>query len=146
MNLTVCSTLCKECPFSKESPKGWLGSHSLKDILKTHENEELFSCHLARKTNMTIENIESGEIKICRGYIASATKSGVIFSDSTQNGSELKRLQDKIIKEQKDEEAIILSRDEFKLHHDPYNTSARLSISQEEIRRRQGYKSAIIEE
>lgn len=140
MKLTVCSKLCTECPFSKASPKGWLGFHTLDGVLKAQQEEGLFSCHLARKDEMTSDNIESGEIKICRGYIASATKSGIIFGQNHKNGQELKRLQVLITKESKEDENIILSRDEFKEHHGRQTVSPKRSLSQEEFLRRQGYR------
>ncbi|MBL4773399.1 MAG: hypothetical protein JKX98_07290 [Alcanivoracaceae bacterium] len=138
MNLTMCSKLCVECPFSANSLKGWLGAHTIEAVLESQLNEDLFSCHMARKDEMTADNIESGEIKICRGYIASATKSGKFFGESDINGKELKRLQEQIIKDGKENEDIILSRDEFKEHHGTIDVAKRLSISQDELLRRRG--------
>ncbi len=140
MNLTVCSKLCKECPFSKNAKRGWLGSHTLKGVLIAQQEEELFSCHMARKEGMRSENIETGEIKICRGYIASATKSGITFGQGYKNGSELKRLQELIIKEAQEDEDIILSRLEFAQHHGQPADSPVISISQEELNKRRGYR------
>jgi len=140
MSLNVCSKLCKECPFSKASPKGWLGLHTLKGVLIAQQIEELFSCHMARKEGMSSENIESGEIRICRGYIASATKSGVIFGHHHKNGSELKRLQELIAKEAMEDEDIILSRQEFIQHHSQPADSPAKSLSQEELNKRRGYR------
>ncbi len=139
MNLTVCSKLCSECPFSTNSPKGWLGYHSLDGVLAAQNNEKLFSCHLARKENMTSDNIESGQIKICRGYIASATKSGITFGENDVNGPELQRLQQMIISEDKEDHNIILSQEEFQVHHGEPELSEILSLSKEEMLRRQGY-------
>ena len=140
MDLTVCSKLCNECPFSAAAPKGWLGSHTLDGVLSAQQGEELFSCHMARKENMTSDNIESGEIRICRGYVASATKSGIIFGKNDKNGSELKRLQKLIAEEAKEDENIILSRPEFVEHHGPAIALQKLSISPEEVLKRQGYR------
>ena len=139
MNLTVCSKLCSECPFSTASPKGWLGFHTLDGVLEAQKKEELFSCHLARKDEMTSDNIASGEVKICRGYIASATKSGITFGQNHKNGHELKRLQMLITKEAKEDNNIILSQEEFTTHHGQRAVSPRKSLSQEEFLRRQGY-------
>ena len=146
MKLTVCTKLCSECPFSVASPKGWLGSHTLEGVLEAQKDEGLFSCHLARKENMTSENIESGQVKICRGYVASATKSGTVFGSHNKNGTELRRLQNLIIKEAKEDGNIILSRNEFKEHHGGSTTANMLSISQEEILRRQGYRGSSIKQ
>lgn len=143
MKLTVCSKLCNECPFSQASPKGWLGFHTLDGIIKAQQKEELFSCHLARKDGMTSDNIESGEIKICRGYIASSTKSGITFGENQKNGHELRKLQIQIAVEGKEEENIILSKDEFKEHHGNHHAiSSKISISKEELKQRQGYRGA----
>ena len=139
MNLTVCSKLCVECPFSKASPRGWLGFHTLEGVIEAQQHEELFSCHLARKTGMTSDNIESGEVKICRGYLASATKSGIAFGKNDKNGEELRRLQEQIISEAKEDKNIILSQDEFKDHHGEPDILSKLNISQEEYNRRRGY-------
>ncbi len=140
MKLTVCSKLCSECPFSANSPKGWLGSHSLGGVLAAQNEEKPFSCHLARKEDMTSDSIESGQVKICRGYVASATKSGIMFGDNEVNGPELQRLQQLIISEDREDPNIILSQDEFVVHHahaKPDVTKI-LKISKEELLRRQG--------
>lgn len=140
MKLTVCSKLCSECPFSTNSPKGWLGSHSLRGVLAAQNDEKPFSCHLARKEDMTSDSIESGQVKICRGYVASATKSGIMFGENEVNGPELQRLQQLIISEDREDPNIILSQEEFVVHHahaKPDVTKI-LKISKEELLRRQG--------
>ena len=140
MKLNVCSKLCSECPFSTNSPKGWLGSHSLRGVLAAQDNEKLFSCHLARRENMTGDDIGSGQVKICRGYVASATKSGIVFGEDEVNGPELQRLQQLISSENKEDLNIILSQEEFVVHHahaKPDVTKI-LNISKEELLRRQG--------
>ncbi len=52
---------------------------------------------------MNSDNIESEEANICRGYIANATKSGIIFGQNHKNGRELKKLQKLITKEAEEE-------------------------------------------
>jgi len=79
MELTICSKLCNECPFSASSPKGWLG--------------------------------------LCRGYVASATKSGIEFDNGTDIAEGLKKLQALVISENKESLDAILSKDEFVNHH-----------------------------
>lgn len=141
MKLNVCAKLCKECPFSANSPKGWLGSHSLRGVLDAQNDEKLFSCHLARKEDMTADEIASGQVKICRGYVASATKSGIVFGESEVNGAELQRLQQLIISEAKEDPNIILAQDEFVVHHaqaKPDLTKI-VKISREELLKRQGF-------
>ncbi len=140
MKLTACSKLCSECPFSANSPKDWLGSHSLRGVLDAQNEEKLFSCHLARKENMTSDTIESGEVRICRGYVASATKSGIVFGENEVNGPELRRLQQLIIAEDREDPNIILSQEEFVVHHAKAKPDLTriLKISKEELLRRQG--------
>lgn len=141
MKLNVCAKLCKECPFSANSPKGWLGSHSLRGVLDAQNDEKLFSCHLARKEDMTGDEIGSGQVKICRGYVASATKSGITFGDDEINGPELQRLQQLITSEDREDPSIILSQEEFVVHHAharPDLTKI-VKISKEELLRRQGF-------
>lgn len=119
-----------------------MGFHTLEGVIKVQQNEELFSCHLARKTGMTSDNIESGEVKICRGYIASATRSDIAFGKNDKNGEEIRRLQEQMIseaKEDKEDKDIILSQDEFKDHHSEPDILSKLNISQEEYNRRKGY-------
>lgn len=48
MNLPYCKTPCKDCPFRKDSLKGWLGSNRIIEIL----NQDSFTCH---KTNKTLQ-------------------------------------------------------------------------------------------
>jgi hypothetical protein len=138
MNLTICTKLCNECPFSVNALKGWLGPHTIDAVIDTQDNEGLFSCHLARKENMTVDEIESGAVRMCRGYIASSTKSGIEFGDNQKYGKELRRLQLQVIAEDLENNDIILSQSEFKEHHGRIDVAKRLSISREELLRRQG--------
>ena len=144
MKLNVCAKLCKECPFSANSPKGWLGSHSLRGVLDAQNDEKLFSCHLARREDMSAEEIASGQVKICRGFVASASKSGITFGENEVNGPELQRLQKLIADEDKEDPNIILSQEEFVVHHArarPDLTKI-VGISKEELLRRQGFVPA----
>ncbi len=113
MNLTVCIKICKECPFSKSSPKRWLGSHSLQGILEAQQEGKLFSCHLQRVDGMTNHDIECGDVKICRGYLVSASKSDIKFGNNPETGNELTKLQELVESEGKEDKSEILSRQEF---------------------------------
>jgi len=78
---STCEKLCKECPFSVDSPKGWLADYSVDDIKEIMNQEALFPCHmLMAEGDMTQyqvqKAIEQGEMKLCRGYIESMIKSG----------------------------------------------------------------------
>lgn len=44
-NLPHMTTPCKDCPFRKDTQKGWLGARRMKEIL----NEESFTCHKTDK-------------------------------------------------------------------------------------------------
>jgi len=80
MSVNICSKLCGECPFSKNSPQGWLAEYTVDDI-KTYQNQEvLFPCHLMVKDEdmsqgEVTEAIENGDMKLCRGYVESMIKS-----------------------------------------------------------------------
>ena len=82
-NPQVCTRVCKECPFSKNSPKGWLADYTVQDIDNIMANEGLFPCHMLipeelgdKITQRDVRaSIESGEMKLCRGYIESMIKS-----------------------------------------------------------------------
>jgi hypothetical protein len=140
MNLTVCKKICTECPFSKSSLKGWLGSHSLEGVLAAQQDEKLFSCHLQRKDGMTNDDIECGEVKICRGFLVSASKSDIMFGQNPETGKELGRLQALVEREAKEEKRAILSRQEFEEHHGRPSLSRLLNLTQDEIGRRLGYR------
>lgn len=118
MNLTVCSKVCNQCPFSKTSLPGWLGGFSAEDILEAQQKEHLFSCHLHREEDST-ENenkIESGEHPICRGFMVSAAASCKSFGQNPLTGRALKELSNsmEITKQEKEE---ILLRHKFRDHH-----------------------------
>jgi hypothetical protein len=129
-----------ECPFSKSSPKGWLGSHSLQGVLNAQQEGKLFSCHLQRKDGMTVEDIESGEVKICRGFLVSASKSDITFGQNPETGEALRKLQALVESEDKEDKNTILSREEFEEHHGRPALSRILNIPQEVIDRRLGYR------
>lgn len=138
MNLTICKTLCNECPFSTSARKGWLGLHSLDGILVAQQESRLFSCHMLRKIDMKPRDVESGAVRICRGFIASASKSGLRFDESTEQGRALRKLQIRVEQEARENPEIILSRDEFEVHHGSHHPARRLPP---EVRlRRMGYR------
>jgi len=138
MNLTICKRICTECPFSKSSPKGWLGPHSLEGVLDAQQEGKLFSCHMLRKDGMTSDDIESGEVRICRGFIASATKSGIRFAEKTEAEKTLRDLQDQVAREGKEDNETILSRQEFEKHHGGHMPGRK--VPREDYYRRLGYR------
>lgn len=117
MNLTMCKKICKECPFDKKSPQGWLGPHEPEDIVEGINLEILFPCHMhinEENEESTNELIESGKIPICRGFLASASKSFKMFGGNPSTGSELRKLQKEITEEDKNQ---VLNKWEFLKHH-----------------------------
>jgi len=139
MMLNICKKICSECPFTSSSPTGWLGPHSLEDVINTQQKGELFSCHLLRKEEMSRQDIESGAVRICRGYIASATKSGVDFGDETETRKALSILQNLVIDEAKESNGDILSTREFIRHHG--RSMPQDLLSEDQLRQRLGYKA-----
>ena len=57
-NLPYCKTPCRQCPFRKDAPAGWLGEDRMKGILK----EFSFVCH---KTTQG----ETSERRQCAGHM-----------------------------------------------------------------------------
>lgn len=77
--MNICQKLCNECPFSKGSLPGWLSSYTIDDVSNFMSNEALFPCHLMIKENNLNQaevqhKLESGELKLCRGYLESMIK------------------------------------------------------------------------
>jgi hypothetical protein len=76
----VCKKICNECPFSKKSIPGWLADYTVQDIMDFQNGEALFPCHkMMPDADLDQEEvqqkIESGELKLCRGYVESVIKS-----------------------------------------------------------------------
>lgn len=74
-----CAKLCKECPFSNKSMKGWLADYTTDDIKTFFDNEISFPCHLLIKNDLSVDEAETsivkGEMKLCRGYVEMYIKS-----------------------------------------------------------------------
>lgn len=75
-----CAKMCKECPFSNKSMKGWLSGYGKQDILDFMSAEVSFPCHLQMSDGdlnsfETQKAIENGEMKLCRGYVECTIKS-----------------------------------------------------------------------
>jgi hypothetical protein len=117
-----------------------LGSHSLQGVLAAQQEGKMFSCHLQRFDGMTNHDIERGDVKICRGYLVSASKSDINFADIPETGAELARLQELVDSEGKEDKNEILSRQEFEEHHGEPDLSRILDIPQDVLDRRRGYR------
>lgn len=118
MRLKTCKSVCNECPFKKDSLKGFLGDHSLESILECMDKEGLFSCHMERKNDETLNQIliESGKQSICRGFLISSLKSWKSFGKNPLTGLELLKLQRQIPYFSVEVDAI-MNKNEFEEHH-----------------------------
>jgi len=108
--------------------------------LAAQQEEKLFSCHLQRKDGMTNGDVECGEVKICRGFLVSASKSDITFGQNPETGKELGKLQAMVESEAKEDRGTILSRREFEEHHGRPSLSRLLNLAQDEIDRRLGHR------
>lgn len=120
MKLTTCKKMCNECPFSKNSLRGWLGGFSIEETLNAQQFEQLFSCHKQREDDEeeNSRKIVNGEINICRGFILSASLSCKLFGQNPSTGKELARLQVEVKASiTDDEKEMVLRRWDFPKHH-----------------------------
>ena len=107
--MKVCKKVCVECPFKKDSLKGWLGEHTVQGILDSQQYETPFTCHMQR------DNIKDhNEIDLCRGLFISANKSFKLMGQNPNFGKEMLEIQ-KTTRD--DSRENILSRREFLDHH-----------------------------
>jgi len=95
--------------------RGWLGPHSIEEIMDTMQFEGLFSCHLHRGDDSSNQDIVDGKIPICRGFLASASASCKLFGQNRDYGKKLRQLQDQITEE---DQAKVLTKWDFREHHD----------------------------
>ena len=118
MELTVCSKVCNQCPFSSKSLRGWLGDVSVEDTLEAQQSEQLFSCHLHRQGDpaVNLNKIMRGVQPICRGYMISAHISCKSFGQNHDTGEALKKLSSEMVITDEEKE-VILTRWAFKKHH-----------------------------
>ena len=107
--------ICSECPFKSNSLPGWLGPHTLDQILDSQRDEIPFSCHKERTDKSDVSDITSGRLHICRGWMASASKSVKLFGTHPFYGEHLKQLQKEI--EPEDIEKV-MDKQEFRVYHD----------------------------
>lgn len=117
MQLRICRKICSECPFKKNSLQGWLGNHTTDSISEQINLELPFSCHMVREDNEEVNNIKllNGEHVVCRGFIATATVSVKRFGAHPVYGEQMKKLQDEITVEDKEQ---VMNKWDFKKYHD----------------------------
>lgn len=63
---------CGQCPFRKDSAKGYLGGFTVEETLEVAKSEHQFDCHKTRETDNTKE---------CVGRLLFATKTCKSFKD-----------------------------------------------------------------
>lgn len=117
-NLVARKRMCGECPFRKDSLKGWLGGETVDETLNAQQFEHLFSCHKNRTEDqkLNLELIKDGQQPICRGFLVSAKLSAKMFGQNVANGAELKRLTNEMVISEEEKENT-LKRWEFREHH-----------------------------
>lgn len=113
----MCKKICKECPFSIDSIQGYLDYHTTDEILSDMSKELPFTCHLQRKENqhLNLIEMENGKQNVCRGYVATATKTAQLFGSNPFYGKEMLKLQKEITKEDKDK---VFNKWSWKKYHD----------------------------
>lgn len=77
METNYCKKPCNECPFKKESLKGWLGEFSVEETLRTASADQDFLCHVSGRGTIK---------KQCAGRMLYATKTAKMFRDPIIEG------------------------------------------------------------
>lgn len=72
---------CVDCPFSKNSMRGFLADYKTQDFIDFMNLEASFPCHNSMETEgksltEVAKDIEDGKKPFCRGYVESIIKSG----------------------------------------------------------------------
>lgn len=114
--MRVCSKICKECPFSNTSAKGYLGPHTIVEIMECIQWEVPFTCHMHRDHDSSMDDIDIGKLPVCRGFIACANKSFKLFGSNQKYGKDLRALQD-LVKSEDSDLSGVLSMREFRKYH-----------------------------
>lgn len=112
MSMRTRKETCKECPFIRGCAPGWLGPHSTDEIMAHFSFELSFSCHMERTRKTTPEDVGAGRISICRGFLASANKSGKRFRNKR-----LFDLQEKVKSEGLEVDEEVLAQWDFVDYH-----------------------------
>ena len=115
--MNMCEKICRECPFAKKSAPGWLGPHTVKSLMGMMQMEHLFACHKQIKDDTREIDLIRGNVQLCRGFVASATKSHKMFGSHINNGRDLRLLQLEITGKEME---TVLDRREFREHHEKY--------------------------
>jgi len=86
MNLPNCKKPCKDCPFRKDSLKGWLGERRIKEIV----NSDSFVCH----KNHSLQ---------CAGHMLLNNESNAFYNTAMLMGVSLNLSGSELIFDSKDE-------------------------------------------
>jgi hypothetical protein len=74
----ICFKMCNECPFSKNSLRGFLSDYITDDFKEMKNNDIAFVCHMSQDDEISLlavnKKILSKQVKVCRGYIESYIK------------------------------------------------------------------------
>lgn len=80
-----CSKQCNECPFRKDSIRGWLADYTPSHLHLLVMSEQPFPCH--KTHDETLELSEAHKYPLCKGALAYMKKSG-----KSPRNPELKKL------------------------------------------------------
>lgn len=97
---------CAECPFKKDSIKGWLGGETAKSTFEMVTHECDFACHMTRHKKQE-------EMSRCRGFLMFSRKIGKMPKYNIPLANALKEIP---FKEAMENESI-LELKEFFTHH-----------------------------
>lgn len=87
MTAQICAKMCKECPFSSRSLPGWLADYDVADFANYMKHDIWFPCHMLVEDD-SVEPfklkhiIQSGRLKLCRGYVEMMARSAHLPRDS----------------------------------------------------------------
>ncbi len=96
---------CNECPFKKDSLKGWLGGETPESTMEFMFHEADFACHNTRHKKLE-------EMSRCRGFLLFTRKAGKLPKYNKELGEIVSKIDFKTACE-----SNILSVPEFKKHH-----------------------------
>ena len=105
---------CKECPFRKASPKGWLGPDSAQEVMDKVNREGDYICHMTTAGKAEIDGrgpLDTPGLKYCTGSIMYANTNFKRYRDP-----ERQKLQDEMSK-MKCRTKVLRNAKEFMEHH-----------------------------
>ena len=105
--MKACKVPCKECPFRKDSMKGWLADYTPMQLHSFVMSESPFPCHMTHQEEVSFK--DAAELPLCNGALSYMRKNA-----KSPRDPELNKLVQEI-----DRETLgnILSVPEFFEHH-----------------------------